>query len=195
MLHGYTAVCIRFHTAGTCLWNYIFFVFLWAISECVFLLASLNCSLSDSLRWKIINKTCVKMKQSSVVNSRDDKRSFMKFSSGFYIVYFVHFDEVNTEFVGVTWVIYLITIALSETFRPITVWLQSVSNNNNNTSWKHVCVSGCISGETQAYLLPRELLAAQVVEKTKKAPTFVWLNFNISLTTLKMVEQKWAGMQ
>jgi len=55
---------------------------------------------SDPLRWKIINKTCVKMKQSSLVNSRDDKRSFMKFSSDFYIVYFVHFDEVISEFVG-----------------------------------------------------------------------------------------------
>jgi len=41
------------------------------------------------------------MKQSSLVNSRDDKRSFMKFSSDFYIVYFVHFDEVISEFVGV----------------------------------------------------------------------------------------------
>jgi len=67
----------------------------------VFLLASLNCSLSYSLRLKIINKTCIKMKHSSLANSRDDKRSFMKFSSGFYIVYFVHFDEVNSEFVGV----------------------------------------------------------------------------------------------
>jgi hypothetical protein len=41
------------------------------------------------------------MKHSSLANSRDDKQSFMKFSYVFY-VYFVHYDEVNSEFVGVT---------------------------------------------------------------------------------------------
>jgi hypothetical protein len=71
------------------------------------------------------------MKHSSLANSRVDKRSFMKFSSGFYIVYFVHLDEVNSEFVGVTRVIYLILVSLSETCRPITVWLQSDRNNGH----------------------------------------------------------------
>jgi hypothetical protein len=54
---------------------------------------------------------------------------FMKFNSGFYIVCFVDFDEVNSEFVGVTRVIYLVLVSISETCRLITVWLKSDSSN------------------------------------------------------------------
>jgi hypothetical protein len=109
------------------------------------------------------------MKHSSLANSRDNKRSFTKFSYGFFIVYFVHLDEINSEFV--TRVIYLILVSLSETCRPITVWLQSDRNNGHFVKtcmrfWLHI-------GESQAYLLARELLAAQVVEKNKNEPMFV----------------------
>jgi len=67
----------------------------------------------------------------------------MKFNSGFYIAYFVHFDEVNSEFVDVMWVIHLILVSLSETCRPITVWLQSDSNNGQFVKtcmrfWLHI---------------------------------------------------------